>query len=107
GLASSAGSSASSTGEGRSMNIGRLVDDQWRAVVVIMILLAIGGLVGTTRVPMSLFPRTDFPRIIIVAENGEAAAQQTLITVTKPIEEAMSGIPGIARIKSVTSRGAS
>jgi CzcA family heavy metal efflux pump len=89
------------------MNIGRLVDHQWRAVVVVMILLALGGLVGATHVPMSLFPQTDFPRILIVAENGEVPAQQTLITVTKPIEEAMSGIPGIARIKSVTSRGAS
>src|SRR5438045_9321281 len=89
------------------MNIGRLVERQWRAVGVVVLLLAIGGIVGMTRVPMSLFPQTDFPRIIIVAENGEAPAQQQLVTVTKPIEEAMSGIPGIARIKSVTARGAS
>src|SRR5438067_3125599 len=89
------------------MNIGRLVETRWRAVGVVVLLLAIGGVVGISRVPMSLFPQTDFPRIIIVAENGEAPAQQELITVTKPIEEAMSGIPGIARIKSVTSRGAS
>jgi CzcA family heavy metal efflux pump len=89
------------------MNIGRLVERQWRAVAVVVFLLAIGGVVGMSHVPMSLFPQTDFPRIIIVAENGEAPAQQQLITVTKPIEEAMSGIPGIARIKSVTSRGAS
>ncbi len=89
------------------MNIARFVERQWRAVVVVVVLLCVGGLIGMTRVPMSLFPRTDFPRIIIVADNGETPAQQTLITVTKPIEEAMAGIPGIARIKSVTSRGAS
>ncbi|HEX9161770.1 MAG TPA: efflux RND transporter permease subunit, partial [Thermoanaerobaculia bacterium] len=47
-----------------------------------------------------------FPRIIIVVENGEVPAQQMLVTVTKPVEEAMAGIPGIARIKSITSRGA-
>ena len=39
--------------------------------------------------------------------NGVAPAQQTLVAVTRPIEEAMSGIPGIARIRSVTARGAS
>ncbi|HEX9161273.1 MAG TPA: efflux RND transporter permease subunit, partial [Thermoanaerobaculia bacterium] len=88
------------------MNFGRFVDTQWRAVVVVIILLAIGGLVATTRVPLSLFPKTDFPRIIIVVENGEVPAQQMLVTVTKPVEEAMAGIPGIARIKSITSRGA-
>jgi CzcA family heavy metal efflux pump len=88
------------------MNVAHLAETQWRAVVVVILLLAIGGIVGATRVPLSLFPQTDFPRIIIVVENGEVAAQQMLVTVTRPVEEAMSGIPGIARIKSVTSRGA-
>src|SRR5260370_41958064 len=55
----------------------------------------------------ALFPRTDFPRIIGRANDGVAPAQQTLVAVTRPIEEAMSGIPGIARIKSVTARGSS
>ena len=86
--------------------IARLVEHQWRAVVVVIALLAIGGIVGATRVPLSLFPQTDFPRIIIVIENGETPAQQMLVGVTKPVEEAMSGIPGIARIRSVTARGA-
>ena len=88
------------------MNFGRVVDTQWRSIVVVIILLAIGGLVASTRVPLSLFPQTDFPRIIVVVENGEAPAQQMLVTVTRPIEEAMSGIPGIRRVKSVTARGA-
>src|SRR5438034_2545236 len=88
------------------MNVGRLVERQWRSVLVVIVLLAIGGLVGMTRVPLSLFPQTNFPRIIIVVENGEVPAQQMMITVTKPIEEAMSGMPGIARVKSVTARGA-
>jgi len=89
------------------MNVAHLVERQWRAVLVVIVLLSIGGIVGMTRVPLSLFPQTDFPRIIIVVENGEVPAAQTLVTVTRPIEESMSGIPGIARIKSVTSRGAS
>ena len=88
------------------MNLAHLVDTQWRAILVITVLLAVGGLVAMTQVPLSLFPQTDFPRIIITLDNGEVPAQQTLVTVTRPIEEAMSGIPGIARIKSVTSRGA-
>lgn len=88
------------------MSLGRLVDAQWRAVVVVIFLLALGGLVAATRVPLSLFPETNFPRIVIVVENGEVPAQQMLVTVTKPIEEAMSGMPGIARVKSLTSRGA-
>ena len=88
------------------MTLGHVIDRQWRAVVVVMVLLSVGGLIAMTRVPMALFPETNFPRIIIVIEDGEVPAQQVLITVTRPVEEAMSGMPGIARVKSVTSRGA-
>jgi len=87
------------------MNLGRIVSDQKRAVLLVIALLSVGGLIALARIPRALFPQTDFPRIIIVAENGVAPAQQTLVSVTKPIEEAMSGIPGIARIKSTTARG--
>jgi CzcA family heavy metal efflux pump len=87
------------------MNLGRLISDQKRAVLLVIGLLSIAGLVALARIPRALFPQTDFPRIIIVAENGVAPAQQTLVSVTKPIEEAMSGIPGISRIKSTTARG--
>ena len=87
------------------MNLGRFVSTQKRAVLLVIALLSIGGLIALMRIPRALFPQTDFPRIIIVAQNGVAPAQQTLVSVTKPIEEAMSGIPGIARIKSTTARG--
>ncbi len=87
------------------MNLGRLISSQKRAVLLVIGLLSIAGLVALARIPRALFPQTDFPRIIIVADNGVAPAQQTLVSVTKPIEEAMSGIPGISRIKSTTARG--
>ena len=87
------------------MNLGAIVSNQKRAVLLVIALLSIGGLIALLRIPRALFPQTDFPRIVITAENGVAPAQQTLVSVTKPIEEAMSGIPGIARIKSTTARG--
>jgi CzcA family heavy metal efflux pump len=87
------------------MNLGRIISDQKRAVLLVIALLSGGGLIALFRIPRALFPQTDFPRIVMVAENGVSPAQQTLVSVTKPIEEAMSGIPGISRIKSVTARG--
>ena len=89
------------------MNLRRAISNQKRAVLLVIALLSVGGLIALARIPRALFPQTDFPRIIIVAQNGVAPAQQTLVSVTKPIEEAMSGIPGIARIKSTTARGSS
>src|SRR3989441_5854359 len=70
-------------------------------------LLCAAGLYAAWQLPISVFPQTDFPRVVIIADNGEAPASQTLVSVTRPIEEAMNGVPGIARIKSKTARGSS
>jgi len=87
------------------MQLARIVSHQSRAIVVIVALLCAAGLYAAWQLPIAVFPETDFPRIVIIVDNGEAPASQTLVSVTRPIEEAMNGIPGIARIKSKTARG--
>ena len=87
------------------MSLASVVAYQSRAIVVIVVLLCAAGLYAAWQLPVAIFPQTDFPRIVIIVDNGEAPASQTLVSVTRPIEEAMNGIPGIARIKSKTARG--
>ncbi|HYV83323.1 MAG TPA: efflux RND transporter permease subunit [Pyrinomonadaceae bacterium] len=87
------------------MALAQLVSRQSRAILVIVALLCAAGLYAATQLPIAVFPETDFPRIVVIVDNGEAPASQTLVSVTRPIEEAMNGIPGIARIKSKTARG--
>ncbi|MEK6334759.1 MAG: efflux RND transporter permease subunit [Acidobacteriota bacterium] len=89
------------------MRLARLVSNQSRSILVIVALLCAAGLYAAWQLPVAIFPQTDFPRIVIIVDNGEAPASQTLVSVTRPIEEAMNGIPGIARIKSKTARGSS
>lgn len=78
---------------------------QERAILVLVLLLCAAGLLAAWRLPSALFPQTDFPRIIILLDNGVVPAQQMLVSVTRPVEEAMKGVPGIVRIKSATGRG--
>jgi CzcA family heavy metal efflux pump len=87
------------------MKLARVVSYQSRAIVVIVGLLCAAGIYAVWQLPIAVFPQTDFPRIVIIVDNGEAPASQTLVSVTRPIEEAMNGIPGIRRIKSKTARG--
>src|SRR5438045_5118727 len=89
------------------MRLATLVSNQSRAILVVVALLCAAGLYAAWRLPVAILPETDFPRIVIIADNGEAPASQTLVSVTRPIEEAMNGVPGIARIKSKTARGSS
>src|SRR6266542_1463286 len=89
------------------MRLARLVSQQSRAVLVLIALLCLAGLYAAWQLPVAIFPQTNFPRIVIILENDVVPAPQTLVSVTRPIEEAMNGIPGIVRIKSTTARGAS
>src|SRR5438045_2772042 len=89
------------------MRLARVVSNQSRAVLVIVALLCAVGMYAVWQLPVAVFPETDFPRIVIIVDNGEAPASQTLVSITRPIEEAMNGIPGIARIRSKTARGSS
>jgi len=87
------------------MNLARIISQQSRAVIVFVLLLCIAGIFAAWNLPTAIFPNTDFPRIVITVENGEVPADQMLVSVTQPVEEAMNGIPGIERIKSTTARG--
>ena len=89
------------------MRLATIVSNQSRAILVIVALLCAAGLYAAFQLPVAILPQTDFPRIVIIVDNGEAPASQTLVSVTRPIEEAMNGVPGIARIKSKTARGSS
>lgn len=87
------------------MNLARLVSNQSRAVLVLVGLLCAAGLFAAFQLPVAIFPQTDFPRVVIIIDDGVVPAQQVLVSVTRPIEEAMNGLPGITRIRSTTQRG--
>ncbi len=89
------------------MNLASFISNQSRAVLVLVALLCASGLYAAWQLPIAIFPSTDFPRVVIIVDNGVAPATQTLVSVTRPIEEAMNGVPGIQRILSKTSRGSS
>jgi len=75
-----------------------------RLFPLIITLAAIGGYLAFT-IPIAVFPSTDFPRIIIAADNGVMPIDQMLVTITRPLEEAVSGVMGIEDVRSITSRG--
>src|SRR5207253_3336416 len=57
------------------------------------------------RSPVAVFPATNFPRILIAVDNGVMPIDQMMVTVTRPIEEAVNSVPGLQQVRSITSRG--
>jgi len=67
--------------------------------------LTIAGAYLAFNVPISVFPETDFPRVIIGVDNGVTPIEQMQVTITKPIEDAVNSVPGLVTVRSITSRG--
>ncbi len=74
-------------------------------VIFGMLVLLAGGFYAFRQIQVSLFPEITFPKIKIIAENGEQPVDKMMITVTKPLEEAIKQVPDLKRIRSATSRG--
>ena len=58
-------------------------------ILFLLVSLALVGIYLAVKIPVAVFPNTDFPRIVIGVDNGVAPIDQMLVTVTKPIEEAV------------------
>src|SRR6202795_108413 len=71
---------------------------------LIISLTLVGGYFAFT-IPVSVFPNTDFPRIVIGVDNGVMPIDQMLVIITRPIEEAVNSVPGLLKVQSITSRG--
>ena len=71
---------------------------------LIVSLTLVGGYFAFT-IPVSVFPNTDFPRIVIGVDNGVMPIDQMLVTITRPVEDAVNSVPGLQRVNSITSRG--
>ncbi|SPF55365.1 Acriflavin resistance protein [Candidatus Sulfopaludibacter sp. SbA4] len=73
-------------------------------VFVILTMVAVGIYLALT-IPVAVFPETNFPRIVVGVDNGVFPIDQMLVTVTKPLEEAVNMVPGLDHLWSITSRG--
>ena len=73
-------------------------------IFLILTLALLGGYLAFT-IPVSVFPATNFPRILIAVDNGVMPTDQMMVTITRPLEEGVNSVPGLLEVRSITSRG--
>src|SRR5262249_20708249 len=74
----------------------------WLFTVVLILL----GLGSAWQMASGIYPEVEFPRIVVVARSGDAPPDVFLTQVTRPLEQKLTTVLGIERIKSRTIRGA-
>ena len=76
-----------------------------RTIFFFAAVLTLAGAYLAFQVPISVFPDTNFPRVVIGVDNGVMPVEQMEVTVTRPIENAVNSVPGLQTVRSITSRG--
>ncbi|HUH63954.1 MAG TPA: efflux RND transporter permease subunit [Terracidiphilus sp.] len=76
-----------------------------RSILFFAVVLTLAGIYLGFQVPISVFPETSFPRVVISIDNGVMPVEQMQVTITKPVEDAVNAVPGLETIRSTTSRG--
>jgi CzcA family heavy metal efflux pump len=76
-----------------------------KPLLLVLAIIIIGGVYSYTRLQTSLFPEITFPKIKIIADEGLQPVNKMMITVTKPLENAIKQVPDLEIVRSTTSRG--
>ncbi len=74
-------------------------------VIVILVIILAAGIYSYSKMQSSLFPEVTFPKIKIIADSGLQPIGKMMVTVTKPLENAIKRVPNLKIVRSITSRG--
>ncbi len=87
------------------MKLTRLVWLNRKAVATLIFILCLLGGYFSVHLPVAIFPQLTVPRIVVAGEAGDIPIDTTVTQLTRPLEAAVSTVPGVTRVASTTSRG--
>src|SRR3954463_7421016 len=76
-----------------------------KSIIFLTLVLAAAGVYVAFTIPISVFPQTDFPRVVIGVDNGGMPIDQMMVTTPRQTEESVNSVPGLESVRSITSRG--
>ena len=88
----------------------RIVSASLRHRLIVLagaLILVCYGILVLPRIPVDVFPDLNRPIVTLMIESEGLAPQEVEQLVTFPIERIMNGMPGVARVRSVSSVGLS
>ncbi len=74
-------------------------------LTVLLVIILMGGLFVYGKLQTALFPEITFPKIKVIADAGLQPVDKMMVTVTKPLENAIKQVPDLQYVRSTTSRG--
>ena len=98
---------ASTAEPARQRGLFGVLNEQRRFIYLAVALLSAAGIWAALQLPSAIYPELTFSRITVVTQGTSLGARQVLFTITRPLEEAVSIVPGVTRVQSRSIRGGS
>jgi HAE1 family hydrophobic/amphiphilic exporter-1 len=89
------------------MNFSRFAVHRPVLTVMVSLIVIIVGIVSFRRLPIDLMPDITYPTLSISTEYENASPEEVEELITRIIEEAMSAVPGVEEVSSVSAEGRS
>ncbi len=89
------------------MNVAKFSVTRPVAVTMRIAALTLLGLVCLFRLPIDLLPKVDIPTVVVNTDWPNTAPQEIETQLTRPIEQAVSSVPGLYNVSSTSQLGQS
>lgn len=76
-----------------------------RSLLFLLLMLTLSGIIAALNLPVTLFPRVDFPRVVVSLDAGDRPVESMVLDVTIPTENAIRQVPNVRNVRSTSSRG--
>ncbi len=76
-------------------------------LLLLVLLLLASGIYAFLQMPESVFPAVDFPKVAVLVHTQDLPVQFMLLQVTRPLEDAAKGEPGVTLVRAQTGNGLS
>jgi cobalt-zinc-cadmium resistance protein CzcA len=90
--------------------IDKIIHTAFSQQFIVMMLIGLAlifGVIAYQQLPRNVYPDITIPVFTVVTENESMAAEEIETTITRPMEAAMNGLPGVQRVRSTTTQGLS
>jgi CzcA family heavy metal efflux pump len=89
----------------RAAGVAYWAEHHQRSLLFLLVTLIAGGVFFGLRLPVALFPKIAFPRVVVSLDTGDRPAEEMAALVTYPVETALRAVPAVRSVRSATSRG--
>jgi HAE1 family hydrophobic/amphiphilic exporter-1 len=89
------------------MSLPRLSIRRPIAVAMLFLAVVLLGLISFRRLPIELLPDVAFPRLVVYTSDPGAAPAEIERFVSAPVEQAVSTVPGVQEVESISREGVS